>query len=129
MKKILIIGLLSLMFVPCIKAAGHVEVKDEKQFNEIIKSDGLVLVDFYATWCGPCKMMAPVLEQLEKDCGKSVTVVKVDIDKNKALAKKYMISAVPTFILLKDGKVEWTHRGATDLDSLKEVIEKYQNKK
>ncbi|SRR5690554_3782588 len=72
-------------------------------------SDGLVLVDFWATWCGPCKMIAPVLEELDTDMGDKVKIVKVDVDENQETAQKFGVMSIPTLILFKDGeKVDQT---------------------
>ena len=70
-----------------------------EKFNEIIKGEGLTLVDFFATWCGPCKMMHPVLEQLKDELGESVRVIKIDVDKNMDLSMQYRIQSVPTLML------------------------------
>ena len=76
---------------------------NEKEFNELC-STGLVLVDFFATWCGPCKMIAPVLEELSKEID-DVTFVKIDVDQDSAVAQKYQVMSIPTLFLLKDGEV------------------------
>ena len=78
-----------------------------EKFNDIINSENLTLVDFFATWCGPCKQMHPVLEQLKQELGDSIRIVKLDVDKNDALAAAYRIQSVPTLMLFRSGQVVW----------------------
>ncbi len=96
------------------------------EFNDIIKDKKPTLVDFYATWCGPCKMMHPILEQLKDKMGDSVTIVKIDVDKNQELAQSYRVMSVPTLIIFRDGEVKWRAAGvhtAEDLEAkLKEQM-------
>ena len=92
-------------------------------FNEIIASDTPVLVDFYATWCGPCKMMSPVVEQLSKEMGDQVRILKVDVDKNQSAAMAYQVQGVPTFMIFKKGKVMWRQAGAMSAQMLKTAIQ------
>jgi len=96
-----------------------------ENFNEIINSDQLTLVDFFATWCGPCKMMHPVLEQLKNDLGDSIRILKLDVDKNESLAEAYRIQAVPTLMLFRKGEVVWRQSGAMQLADLKKLIAQY----
>lgn len=93
-----------------------------EKFNEIIKGEGLTLVDFFATWCGPCKMMHPVLEQLKDELGENVRVIKIDVDKNMDLSMQYRIQSVPTLMLFKNGAAVWRQSGVMSLNNLKSII-------
>lgn len=92
-------------------------------YNEIIKSSTPTLVDFHAEWCGPCKMMAPILKDLKRAMGEKVKVLKVDVDKNQALAGKLNVRGVPTLILYKEGKQVWRQSGVVQLNQLKSLVE------
>lgn len=93
-----------------------------ESFKDIINSEVPTLVDFYATWCGPCRAMAPVLDQLKHDFGTKVRVIKIDVDRNPAIADKFKIRGVPTFILFKKGEVIWRQSGGMDVNTLKHKI-------
>jgi thioredoxin 1 len=95
------------------------------QFHELINSDTPVLVDFYATWCGPCKMMAPMLEELADKIGETAKIIKVDVDKNPGAASKYGVRSVPTLIVFKNGEIKWRQSGVVPISQLEQVIEKY----
>lgn len=95
-------------------------------FNEIISSDSLVLVDFFATWCGPCKMMHPVLEQLKEKMGDRIRILKIDVDHNENLCLQYSVLSVPTLILFRKGEMLWKQTGAMSLASLMQVIESHE---
>ena len=88
------------------------------QFKTIIDSEKPTLVDFYATWCGPCKAMVPVLDQAKNEMGDKVRIIKIDVDKNPELADKFKIRGVPTFILFKKGAVIWRQSGGMDAKTL-----------
>ena len=96
-----------------------------EKFNEIINGSQLTLVDFFATWCAPCKMMHPVLEQLKDEMGESLRIIKVDVDKNEKLSENYRIQSVPTLILFRGGEAVWRQSGAMRLSDLKGVVSSY----
>ncbi len=91
-------------------------------FSEIIKGETPVLVDFFADWCGPCKTLAPILKDVKSDLGAAVKVVKIDVDKNQALASTYQVRGVPTLILFKNGKQVWRQSGVVPKHELVSVI-------
>jgi thioredoxin 1 len=95
------------------------------KFSEIVTRDKPVLVDFHATWCGPCKMMEPVIAQLKESFGEKIAIVKIDIDKNQALATQLGVRGVPTFMLYKDGKMVWRESGARPKYELESVIKSH----
>ncbi len=92
-------------------------------FAEIINNKTPVLVDFYADWCGPCKMMAPVLEELSTEVKGKARILKVDVDKNQKVSLKYGIQSIPTMILFKEGNIMWRHSGTAGKDQLRSIIE------
>jgi thioredoxin 1 len=93
-------------------------------FQEIINSDKPVLVDFFAEWCGPCKMMAPILQQVKKDLAEEVTIIKVDVDKNPQAAATYQIQGVPTLMIFQKGEVKWRQSGVVPAGSIKQMLHK-----
>ena len=97
-----------------------------EKFNEMISSEQLTLVDFFATWCGPCKMMHPILEQLKEKMGDDIRILKVDVDKNEALSMQYRIQSVPTLMLFKKGEMLWRQSGAMSLNDLMQKISQLQ---
>ena len=94
-------------------------------FNDVINSDSLVLVDFYATWCQPCKMMHPVLEQVKGELGDRIRIIKIDVDKQSATANQYRIQSVPTMMLFRRGEVLWRTSGAMQRVELLATIDSF----
>ena len=94
-------------------------------FQQLIGSGKPVLVDFTATWCGPCKMMAPVLEQVKKSLGGRITIIKIDIDKSPQTANAYQVQGVPTLILFREGAIKWRQSGVMDAQRLIGAINQY----
>lgn len=94
-------------------------------FNELIKSDKPTLVDFFATWCGPCKMQAPILETVKSRLGDSVNIVKVDVDANREISARYRIQSVPTLIVFKNGEALWRGYGVHQADQLEAKLKEY----
>lgn len=93
------------------------------KFSDLIKGDQPVLVDFHATWCGPCQTMAPILAELKSELGDAVRIVKIDIDKNQQAAQQLKVKGVPTFILYKDGKQVWRQSGDLPKQVLTQAID------
>jgi thioredoxin 1 len=97
----------------------------KETFGEIINSDTPVLVDFFAEWCGPCKMMKPVLQELHQKMGDQVRILKIDTDKNPQVAQAFQIQGVPTLMLFRSGKVLWRQSGVVQARQLEKIIHQY----
>jgi len=99
--------------------------KTKPSFSELIQGETPVLVDFYADWCGPCKMMSPILQDFARAQGEKVRVIKIDIDRNPDSASVYQVSAVPTLLLFHKGKVVWRKSGVVSSSELIKVVNPY----
>lgn len=97
----------------------------KSSFKNIVDSEIPVLVDFYADWCGPCKMLAPILKQVKDAMGDHLKIVKIDVDKNQKLAAKYNVRGVPTMMLFKNGKQLWRQSGVLQKNDIIEVIKQH----
>jgi thioredoxin 1 len=97
------------------------------KFSEIINQNKPVLVDFFADWCGPCKMMSPILKEVKDALGETVSIIKINVDNNKQLAAKYQVRGVPTLILFKEGSQVWRESGVLQKKELIEIINSHSN--
>jgi len=91
-------------------------------FNNIINGDQPVLVDFYADWCGPCKMQAPILKEVSSEIGGKARIIKIDVDKNQPIAQQYQVRSIPTLILFKKGRLLWRQSGVATKQQLIDLI-------
>lgn len=94
-------------------------------FSDIINKDTPVLINFFATWCGPCKAMSPILDDLKKQMGEQVSIVKINVDKNPGVAAKYQVRGVPTLMIFKSGEQLWRQSGVYSAHDLKAILNQY----
>ncbi|MGB3085143.1 MAG: thioredoxin [Saprospiraceae bacterium] len=95
-------------------------------FQKLLETEDLVLVDFFAIWCGPCKMMTPILDELKSLTGEKAKIIKIDVDKNQEVLANYQIQGVPTLILFKKGKIVWRQSCIVPSKTLQSIIQQYQ---
>ena len=95
------------------------------EFKEIIGASKPTLVDFFATWCGPCKMQGPILEQLKSKIGDAANIIKIDVDRNPDLSAEYQVRSVPTLVIFKDGKPVWRASGLHQMTDLEELLRQH----
>lgn len=96
-------------------------------FQELINQERPVLVDFFANWCGPCRLMKPILEELKQRVGDSASIIKVDVDASPQAASAYQVQSIPTLILFKNGKPVWRKSGVVQAGELEQIIQTYKN--
>lgn len=97
-------------------------VTSENYESEVLKSEKTVLIDFYADWCGPCKMMSPVIDEIAEEMKETVKVGKINVDENHDLAMEYGVMSIPTIVVLKNGEVQKTFVGVTDKEEIKQAL-------
>jgi len=98
-----------------------------KTFHDIINSETPVLVDFFATWCGPCQMLAPILKEVKDSLEDQISIIKIDVDKNEQLAAQYQVRGVPTMMLFKKGKQLWRQSGVLSKEQIIQIIKEKSN--
>ena len=92
-------------------------------FSDIIKGDVPVVIDFYADWCGPCKLMPPILKEVKNDLGDQVKIIKINVDTNQKLATKYQVRNIPTLIVFKNGSPVWRQAGVAQVNAIKQAVQ------
>ena len=100
----------------------EITVTSENYESEVLKSEKTVLIDFYADWCGPCKMMSPVIDEIAEEMKETIKVGKINVDENQDLAMEYGVMSIPTIVILKNGEVEKTFVGVTDKEEIKQAL-------
>lgn len=101
-------------------------MSNPETFGTIINGDVPVLVDFFAEWCGPCKMMLPILDQVRSKLGDKVRIIKIDVDKNQKLASAFNVSSVPTLAIFVKGEIKWRQPGVQQANALVDLLNKYE---
>lgn len=91
-------------------------------FDQLIQSEKPILVDFFATWCGPCKMLSPILKEVKDQLGEQISIIKIDVDKNQQIAAQYQVRGVPTMILFQKGKQLWRQSGVVDKNTIVKIV-------
>ena len=99
------------------------------KFGELIRSEQPVLVDFFATWCGPCQTLGPILQELSAAMGDAVRIIKIDVDKNQAIASMYNVRSVPTLLLFQNGELKWRGAGVLPVHQLQSIIRQHTDAK
>ncbi|MEP0132646.1 MAG: thioredoxin [Eudoraea sp.] len=98
----------------------------KQSFSKLTAGNIPVLVDFFADWCGPCKMLAPILKQVKEELGDNIKIIKIDVDKNQSIASKYQVRGVPTMLLFKDKKQVWRQSGVLPKDEIINIVESFR---
>lgn len=91
-------------------------------FDQLIQSEKPILVDFFATWCGPCKILSPILKEVKEQLGEQISIIKIDVDKNQQVAAQYQVRGVPTMILFQNGKQLWRQSGVLDKNTIVNIV-------
>ena len=121
---IFLLGIFTFSELNAQEAKSNIKELTESNFNTSIKK-GLVLVDFYADWCGPCKVVHPILEELKTKMNDEVIILKINVDKNAKMSAKYQIQSIPTLILFRNGKIKWRQSGVVPLKQLQQIISEH----